>query len=44
MTHSQIILILANIWIVHGIKDTKFALGVGICYLIVYIIFGIFGK
>jgi hypothetical protein len=44
MTHSQILLILANIWIAHGSKDTKFALGVGICYLIVYIIWGIFGK
>jgi len=44
MTHSQILLILTNIWIAHGFKNRKYALGVGICYLIAYIIWGILGK
>lgn len=44
MTQSQILLILANIWIASGIKNRKYALGIGLCYLIAYIIFGILGK
>lgn len=44
MTNSQVLIILANIWIASGIKNRKYALGVGLCYLIAYIILGILGK
>jgi len=44
MTHSQLVIILANIWIVKSCKDEKFVFSIGLFYLIVYIILGILGK
>jgi hypothetical protein len=44
MTNSQLVIILANIWIVKSCKDEKFVFAAGLFYLIVYIILGILGK
>jgi hypothetical protein len=44
MTKSQLILIIANIWIAQCNEDKKFVFAVALFYLIVYIILGISGK
>lgn len=44
MTKSQLLIILANIWMVKSCKDEKFVFAIGLFYLIAYIIFGILGK
>lgn len=44
MTNSQLAIIIGNIWIAQSIRDKKFALVLGLFYLIVYIILQILGK
>jgi hypothetical protein len=44
MTKSQLLFIVANIWIAHSIEGNVLTLGLGIVYFIAYIIWGIFGK
>ena len=44
MTNSQVLIILANIWIVKTCKDEKYVFAIALFYLIAYIILGILGK
>lgn len=44
MTNSQVLIILANIWIVKTCKDEKYVFAIGLFYLFAYIILGILGK
>jgi len=44
MTKVQFLLILSSIWVARGFGDSKFALGIGIFYLILANIMGLLGK